>query len=62
MEQVIAGIFEKSLVGGAFLYLLYMFIAKFSVSQEMIVKTLGEISQTLSTLDERVKKLEGEKK
>lgn len=62
MEQLIANLLEKSLVGGAFIYLLYMFITKFSVSQELIVKTLGEISHTLSTLDERVKKLEGEKK
>jgi hypothetical protein len=69
MEEVIYGLLEKSLVGGAFLYLLYMFVTKFSTSQEMIVKemvkmskALNNVSNTLSTLDERVRKLEEEKK
>jgi hypothetical protein len=46
-----------------------MFVTKFSTSQEMIVKemvkmskALNNVSNTLSTLDERVRKLEEEKK
>lgn len=76
MEQVIAGILEKTLVGGAFLYLLYKFTSDFSVSQKDIVKgltqiaggmtkmskTLVDVSTSLHNLDDRVKKLEEERK
>lgn len=69
MESIIANVIEKSLVGGAFIYLLYMFVTRFSVSQENIVRGLSDIaskmtdiSHTLANLDERVRKLEGEKK
>jgi hypothetical protein len=65
MEELIYGILEKSLVGGAFLYLLYQFTTKFTKTQEDIVngltkmsETMSEISNTMSTLDERVKALE----
>jgi hypothetical protein len=30
METIIASVIEKSLVGGAFIYLLYMFTTKFN--------------------------------
>jgi hypothetical protein len=62
MEELIQGILEKSLVGGAFLYLLYMFTTKFNVTLERIADTLVEVSKSLNNLDERVRKLEDEKK
>lgn len=72
MEELIYGILEKSLVGGAFLYLLYMYTTKFVTTQEKIVdglldmqkgqvemsKTMSDISETLSDLDGRVLALE----
>jgi hypothetical protein len=62
METIIASAIEKSLVGGAFIYLLYMFTTKFNVTLEKIAETLVHVSNTLNNLDERVKKLEGEKR
>jgi hypothetical protein len=62
MEELIQGILEKSLVGGAFLYLLYMFTTKFNVTLERIADTLVEVSKSLNNLDERVRKLEDDKK
>lgn len=61
-EQLIATVVEKSLVGGAFIYLLYMFTNKFNVTLEKVADTLVDVSQTLNNLDERVKKLEEEKR
>ena len=56
---------ENSLVGGAFMFLLYQFVTKFTKTQENIVdglsdiaKTMHEISTNLKNLDERVKALE----
>jgi hypothetical protein len=62
METIIASVIEKSLVGGAFIYLLYMFTTKFNTTLEKIADTLVHVSNTLNNLDERVKKLEGEKR
>lgn len=76
MEQIIAGLIEKSLVGGAFVLLLWKFITDFSKSQRDIVLQMGkmntqmvkmsgalsDVSNTLSNLDERVRMLEEEKK
>jgi hypothetical protein len=62
MEELIQGILEKSLVGGAFLYLLYMFTTKFNVTLERIADTLVEVSKSLNNLDERVRKLEDDKR
>lgn len=65
MEELILKIIENSLVGGAFLFLLYQFVTKFTATQERIVTTLTDVSQaltsissTLEKLDERVKALE----
>lgn len=65
MEELILKVIENSLVGGAFLFLLYQFVTKFTKTQEAIVsglqeisKTQSDISHTLTTLDERVKALE----
>lgn len=61
MEELILKIIENSIVGGAFLYLLYMFTNKFNVTLERIANTLVDVSQSLSNLDSRVKKLEEER-
>lgn len=65
MEELILKVIENSLVGGAFLFLLYQFVTKFTATQQSIVSaltTMGEtminISNTLKNLDERVKALE----
>lgn len=62
MEEVIASILEKSLIGGSFLYMLWMFTNKFNVTLEKIANTLVDVSNSLHNLDERVKKLEEERK
>lgn len=69
MDELILKIIENSLVGGAFMFLLYQFVTKFTTTQQDIVsalseitKTLSTMSNTLSTLDERVRKLEEEEK
>jgi hypothetical protein len=65
MEELILKIIENSLIGGAFLFLLYQFVTKFTKTQEDIVTgltnmatTLVKVSETLNNLDERVKALE----
>jgi hypothetical protein len=65
MEELILKIIENSLIGGAFLFLLYQFVTKFTKTQEEIVTgltnmatTLVKVSETLNNLDERVKALE----
>jgi hypothetical protein len=65
MEELILKIIENSLIGGAFLFLLYQFVTKFTKTQEDIVSgltsvatTLLKVSETLNNLDERVKALE----
>jgi uncharacterized coiled-coil protein SlyX len=58
LETVIAGLLEKTLVGGAFIYLLHYFVNKQSVTLEGIANTLLKISNTLTRLDTRMGKLE----
>jgi hypothetical protein len=65
MDELIMKIIENSLIGGAFLFLLYQFVTKFTKTQENIVgalaemsKTMGEMSIYLKSLDDRVKDLE----
>jgi hypothetical protein len=65
VEELILKIIENSLVGGAFILMLWHFLTKFSTTQERIVSGLDnmtermlEISHTLANLDERVKALE----
>jgi hypothetical protein len=68
MDELIMKIIENSLIGGAFLFLLYQFVTKFTKTQENIVsalaqmsKTMGEMSIYLKSLDDRVKDLEDKK-
>ena len=41
MEQLIASLLEKTLVGGAFIYLLHYFVNKQAVTLDKIADTLG---------------------
>jgi hypothetical protein len=58
MQDIIGVVFEKSLTGGSFLYLLYMFTSKFNVTLESIAKTMNTMSYTLLSLDTRMGTLE----
>lgn len=58
MEAIIASVIEKSLVGGAFLYLLHAFVTKFSVTLNDVSITLAQVSHTLLSMDARMGKLE----
>lgn len=66
MEEIVVSIIEKSLIGGAFLYMLYYFLGRFGNALESVSKTLESISSTLlrtnfrlDAIEERIKKLEG---
>lgn len=58
MEQLIANIIEKSLVGGAFIYMLHYFFTQFSASLEKVTSTLDDISSTMRTMDARMQSVE----
>jgi hypothetical protein len=54
LVDVIVGMLEKTLVGGAFLFLLYMFVTKFSVTLDNVSKTLIKISKAMESMDKRM--------
>lgn len=58
MEQVIASILEKSLVGGAFLFLLYHNNVTLAGSIKEVANTLAEISKTMLSMDRRMEQVE----
>ena len=58
MEQVVASIVEKSLVGGAFVYMLHYFLNRFSASLEKVTSTLDDISNTMRMMDARMHSVE----
>ena len=58
MEAVVASLLEKTLVGGAFIYLLHYFVNKQSVTLDRIAETLGKVSETLVSMDNRMGQLE----
>lgn len=56
---------EKGIIAGAFIYMLYLFLTKFSKTQETISETMLDISRTMleirldiGSLNERVDVLE----
>lgn len=57
-NSILADVLEKGVVGGCFMYLLYMFVHKFSKTQDDIAHTLEDISHTMERMDERMGKLE----
>lgn len=66
MMEIITGIMEDSVVAGGFLFLLYHVLHKqelqlgtFAKQMEKSNQALMKISQTLSTFDMRLQRLEG---
>lgn len=58
MEEVIVSLIEKSLVGAAFIYMLYFFLGQFSTSLQEVGKTLNDVSQTLLKMNTRLDNIE----
>lgn len=65
-EAIVASLLEKTLVGGAFIYMLHYFLTKFSKTLETISSHMSQISETLfrinvrlDNVEERLDKLEG---
>lgn len=57
-EAFIASLLEKSIVAGAFVYMLYHFLGRFSASLEAVSRTLEKISRTLYKMDTRLDDIE----
>ena len=58
MEQIIASVIEKSLVGGAFLYMLYHYTTRFTESLADVSITLKKVSTTMNRMDMRMEQME----
>jgi hypothetical protein len=58
MEQIIAGVIEKSLIGGAFLFLLYHNNVNVLGALREISGTLNSVVQTLNKMDLRMEQVE----
>jgi hypothetical protein len=58
MEQVIASVIEKSLIGGAFLWLLYHNQVNVLSTVKEISNTLTEVVTTLHKMDLRMEQVE----
>lgn len=58
MEAVLASMFEKSIVYGAFLWLLYHVLGDFSKALTENNKTMKEISKTMISFEKRLANLE----
>jgi len=58
MEVAIASLLEKTIVGGAFVYMLHFFLTKFSSSLERISINMGFISETLLRINIRLDSVE----
>lgn len=59
MEETIVRMFENSIVGGAFVYLLWYITKNFKDALDKNTSMLGDISSTLKDMDKRIAKLEG---
>lgn len=58
MEELIYGMLEKSLVGGAFLYLLFYVVNKNGSAMQLIAENMAKISETLLRIDMRVEQMD----
>lgn len=58
IEQVVADVIEKSLVGGAFLILLFYFLGSFSKSVNSIAENMVNVSNTLDKVNTRLESVE----
>jgi len=57
-EQLIANIIEKSVIAGAFVFMLYHFMGRFSQTLDSIGETLQSVSQTLLAMNTRLDSIE----
>lgn len=58
MEQIIASVIEKSLIGGAFVYMLHYFLTQFSASLEKVTTTLEDVSNAMKMMNARMQSVE----
>lgn len=61
LESIIVGVLEKTLVGGAFLFLLYHYVTKVVVTLDRIAETMNRMDLRFSHVEKRLDKLEGDK-
>lgn len=57
-EELIVGLIEKSLIGGAFIYMLHYFLGQFSSALESVSDTLQDVSSALSHMNHRLDSIE----
>lgn len=58
MEELIFAIIEKSLVGGAFIYMLHYFLVRFSKALEAVGENLENVSRALLKMNARLDNIE----
>jgi len=58
MEEMVLVMAEKGMVGGAFVYLLYMFMTKFSTTLDRIAGTMESMDKRMQALELRMENLE----
>lgn len=58
LEELIASLIEKSLIGGAFLYMLHFFLTKFSTSLDNVGNNLKSVSDALLKMNIRLDNIE----
>lgn len=61
-EQFMKGILEMGIVAGGFVYLLYFMTSKIGKTMDNVNLTLLEIQSSLSSMNERISKLEDSKR
>lgn len=54
IEEIVINLLEKSLIGGAFIYMLHFILVRFSGTLESVASTLEQTSKTLISLDSRM--------
>lgn len=58
MEEIIVSTIEKTLVGGAFIYLLHYFVNKFNNSLISISDSMVKVTEVLLRMDMRFEQIE----
>lgn len=61
MEAIVASLLEKSVVYGAFVWLLWHILSDFSKALNESNKTMKEISETLISFEQRLTRIEQSK-
>lgn len=61
MEEVIANVLEKTLVGGAFVLLLWHYVTKVTVTLDRIAETMNRMDLRFEHVEKRLDRLEGDR-